>query len=403
MRDDKLIQQYFERYSEISLPQLNDWPHTYEWALVIPVWRETSEFLQRLQRGLLSQHSVLLIVVINRPDDTPACPANRTLIEHIRSSFPCIWQHPALSAELFALQQSGILLLDRESSGVPAREGVGAARKLGCDFAAALHCRKAVANPWLHTTDADAVLPDNYLTATQPLDKRYTAACYQFRHSDQHDDISRATQLYQRHMEHYREGLESAGSPYAFHTIGSTLAFHCKPYLQARGFPRKAAGEDFYLLNKMAKLGSIATLTPCITLQSRASDRVPFGTGPSCQNFLEQLRQGISPTTYHPDIFVQLKHWLHDANSMLQANDVEVWNRVLEQQPSAMKAILSELGIAKLFKHLTQSEDVDWKRRHFHDWFDGFRTLRVVLHLHREAFTPVAIESLPNARKQEVD
>ena len=54
--------------------------------------------------------------------------------------------------------------------------------------------------------------------------------------------------------------------------------FHLDTAL-SHGFPRRNATEDFYILNKLAKVGSIARLagTPVI-LEGRLSDRVPIGT-----------------------------------------------------------------------------------------------------------------------------
>ena len=69
-----------------------------------------------------------------------------------------------------------------------------------------------------------------------------------------------ATALYELRLHHYVLGLEYAGSPYAYHTLGSCLAVKADAYAQVRGFPKRAGAEDFYLLNKLAKLGAMPRL-----------------------------------------------------------------------------------------------------------------------------------------------
>ena len=68
------------------------------------------------------------------------------------------------------------------------------------------------------------------------------------------------SRLYEYSLRYYVAGLTYAQSPYAFHTIGSTMAVNAEHYASVRGFPRREAGEDFYLLNKLAKVGSVHTL-----------------------------------------------------------------------------------------------------------------------------------------------
>ena len=78
------------------------------------------------------------------------------------------------------------------------------------------------------------------------------------------DNIYAATKRYEQALTYYVEQLQQAGSPYAFHTLGSCIATPLSYYCHARGFPKKSGGEDFYLLNKLAKLGKILTVDSCI-------------------------------------------------------------------------------------------------------------------------------------------
>ena len=61
-------------------------------------------------------------------------------------------------------------------------------------------------------------------------------------------------------MSYYVAGLAMAGSRYAHHSLGSTIAVHAKTYAAVRGYPKRSAGEDFYLLNKICKLAPVERL-----------------------------------------------------------------------------------------------------------------------------------------------
>jgi len=47
--------------------------------------------------------------------------------------------------------------------------------------------------------------------------------------------------------------LQQAGSPYAYHTIGSAFACRAEAYIAAGGMNRRHAAEDFYFLQQLAK------------------------------------------------------------------------------------------------------------------------------------------------------
>ena len=143
-----------------------------------------------------------------------------------------------------------------------------------------------------------------------------------------------------------------------------------------RGFPRRSGGEDFYLLNKVAKLGPVATdVTPTIELEGRVSDRVPFGTGPAVAKLVASAEPAASPLFYHPHSFHALKT-LHDNLEVLYQDQT-----LIDGAPNEPHAItvLKRLGIEKALAHCNRhGRDFEGWRRHFHQWFDGFRTLKFI-------------------------
>ncbi|MEM4247718.1 MAG: hypothetical protein QXH80_00460, partial [Candidatus Nanoarchaeia archaeon] len=99
-------------------------------------------------------------------------------------------------------------------------------------------------------------------------------------------------------------GLTFAGSPYAYHTLGSAMAFRASAYISAGGMPRKNGGEDFYMLQALRKIGRIGLISnTTVYPSSRISDRVPFGTGPRLKQYLDGTKNNY---VYNPQIFKDL-------------------------------------------------------------------------------------------------
>ncbi|MAZ88538.1 MAG: hypothetical protein CL693_12925 [Cellvibrionaceae bacterium] len=394
----KAIHQYLERYAEAEAQELSQqlklWPESarYKQVLVIPVYDESDEFIQRLRHSKLGQQT-LLIAVVNRPDNISDCPANDVFLLKLSSTFEQRWQHHQL--QLLSHPSLDILLVDRHQHPIPHKQGVGLARKLGCDLAASLIHQGIIESSWIHSSDADAELPEDYFQ-TDALDHNYAAATYSFDHKRGGDPVAIATQLYQQTLWDYVNGLESAGSPYAFHTIGSIIAVNYAHYCQARGFPKRAGGEDFYLLNKLRKLGRVAQLPALITLTPRLSHRVPFGTGPATAKILESLENNQPITTYDPILFERLGQCLNIIELAIRQQQPPA--DACLQLPSETRAALEQLGVNKCFSHLEQSRDAKMKLQHFHDWMDAFRTLKFVRLLQANHYPniPLPTESQPH-------
>lgn len=388
----KYLQQYSESEAKIIAHDIieNYSGKPYEFVLTIPAYRENSDFFLRLKNTLLLSHHILLIVVINQPDDskTPTdINKNQQLWDSIHQQ--CDSQHTTQGFSFLHWQSSSTLLIDRFSEGqrIPKKQGVGLARKIACDIACHLIDANIVKNPWIHTTDADTRLPDNYFLAlAEQAQQQHSAAVYGFKHQIANGEISNATQSYEKALNYYVEGLEWAGSPYSFHTMGSCIAIHAHFYMQARGYPKRAGGEDFYLLNKMAKLGSILKINHCeIKIDARLSDRVPFGTGPA----VEKILQTHDFDYYNPEIFLALKAILQAAASLFDhKNKPRQW---LAQLSTQQQVAVCNIGIENFFTHLSKQINTATQcRHHWHDWLDAFKTLKLIHALEKD-YPKVAI------------
>ncbi len=365
---------YLSRYAEPDTDLVTTLPGQWQSALVTPAYKETGAFLD--------SHTAperLLILVVNRPDNDSDTRWAQQLLEMLGAAK---WQQAHISlhcAEQTALN-GDVLLIDRCLSGppLPAKQGVGLARKIGCDIACRLHSRQQILCPWIGSSDADALLPGHYDTALSGLPTDAAAAMFPFNHRPESVPAYAVT-LYELHMLYYVSGLRFAGSPYAWPTIGSCMAINVVHYQQARGFPKRAAGEDFYLLDKLTKLGGVAHVSnPHIEVSGRASQRVPFGTGPALRKIAD-LSSTAAFTSYHPASFVLLKAALEALR--MAAIDSEVCLQQAARHNACDYSHLRSLwqqfqcdnAIATAWKN---NPDNKRRQRALFTWFDGFKCLK---------------------------
>ncbi|MEZ4741441.1 MAG: hypothetical protein R3B45_03195 [Bdellovibrionota bacterium] len=293
-----------------------------------------------------------------------------------------------------------VLIVDKFSDGseLHVKQGVGLARKIGADIATMLCAYRLVHFPIIFNTDGDAQVGRDYFSLKEfdvfPGEAdTYLNDFFHETPADMPFFQRKAIQVYESYMATYVHGLEEAGSPYAYHSLGSIIATHVSAYVSVRGFPKRQAGEDFYLLNKLAKVGKIhrRSLSEPIILQARISRRVPFGTGPAIEKISSLLENGddISSYQYDKRLFAALKSWLFAAYSFLQKHG---------DFKTVFLAQLDFFGLlpfeSALLKYLTDSGAIDALARadrcsecriravkNFNDWFDAFRTMKLVHHV----------------------
>lgn len=340
---------YLGRYAEPEAMHARSLSRTYRHVLSIPAFDEPDDFLQRLlPRGAAD---LLIILVANVPDqvrrEDAALARTRRLLD--------------LAGELDRARNVDITLADRVNTPVPKREGVGLARKIGADIALRHIVDRRIEVPVIFSSDADAALPPGYFEAAVGEAAGWV---YPFVHTSPDRDLARRGLMYELSLRYYVNRLEYAGSPYAFHTVGSCLAVDARSYAKVRGFPRRNAAEDFYLLNKLAKVGWIRRLKqPVIEIEARASTRVPFGTGPALARV---PRDPAAMTGYASATFEALRMF-HES----------VAAGTTPSQP--VPGLLEAIG------YQTKRDD-----RAIHTWFDAFRTLKFV-HAARSEFPDTSL------------
>ncbi len=395
------VEKYIARYLEPEGRAVQKVGKTFGHAIVIPAYDEGENLFRTLRSipsGPLGE--VLTILVVNAPADAPhwVHPRSQQLIQQLRQELGAEFvQAGTPCLRWFSHPRGALLCVDRTGpDSLPIGQGVGLARKIGCDIALQLHAQGNLRSPWIHTTDADVELPADYfervpvaLEADMPA-----ALIYPFWHRcESPPELADAMHRYEVFLRYYVLGLADAGSPYAFHTLGSTLAVHALAYAKVRGFPRRDAGEDFYLLNKLAKVGPILQLDGApLMIRGRSSHRVPFGTGAALKQILAAAARGEGYRVYPPDVFLHLKICLA-ALELLSADrgreePIHYLRAAARIHPGVdaqqLHEELAELGYLSAVRHAEKiSRDSSTMSRHLHTWFDGFRTLKLIHRLTR--------------------
>ena len=391
------LQRYTARHIEAGLPQHTFTESHWHHVLVIPAYRESPALLAQLTQLPAMPQRTLVILVLNRPDSDPDARANTALRAALADTALPVTTRDAVAVTLLnASTDLYVHDLECEGGPTPAKLGVGLARKTGCDLALLWMLAGGISGQWIACTDADATLPNDYFAQLDAVAGDAVAAVFPFRHTNSGDSAcTTATALYELRLHHYVLGLEYASSPYAYHTLGSCLAFTREAYAHVRGFPQRAGAEDFYLLNKLAKIGPIARLTgTCIALESRHSARVPFGTGPAVAALLAQPLPADAALFYHPASFTAQRAVLDCLPELAQAPQAGPLGLLMASglEPELAQhaqAALESLGLANALQHCAQQGYTGTQfQRHFHQWLDGFRTLKFLHHL-RDAGWPL--------------
>ena len=265
--------------------------------------------------------------------------------------------------------------------------GVGIARKIGMDlslqvFDYTISCKKIIS-----CLDADCLVQNNYLAEIQKYFSRnnYSVAVVDFEHvipNDEHNE--KGILSYEIFLRHYVAGLLFAKSPFAFHTIGSTIVCDHEAYIKVGGMNTRNAAEDFYFLQKLAKNFKVQRITTTkVKPYSRESWRVPFGTGRSMTNFLFKEKK-IS--VFDPNIYIILKDWLSLFNSDYLLNPNLIQQESKKIHPELYCFLVNRRfneNWTKILNNSKSSKQIDYQRI---NWFDALETLKLIHHLRDISF-----------------
>jgi hypothetical protein len=350
----------------------------FDGAVVIPALAESDHLFATLQS--LAQNPLeilsrfLILVVVNHREDAPLLDKsdNEDTLKR-------------LAAGDSSLKNLYLGWVDASLKGLelPAKGGgVGLARKIGSDLSLP-RLRYGPSAPLLISLDADTLVRPDYLPA---LIRHFQATkvpgavipfCHRPGSSPDQDEAIRRYELFLRV---YVLGLRRAGSPYAFHTVGSAMACLAESYSRMGGMNLRAAGEDFYFLQHLAKTGGIAQVKGTVVYPSaRASNRVPFGTGRSISRLLGREEGAV--LFYQKDCFQILEEWLALIAQNLQSGGEEIRARS-ETISTHLAEYLDSIGFITVWGKLRKNfRDPSNLMAGFHGWFDGLKTMKLIHHL----------------------
>ena len=357
-------------------------------AVVIPSLAEAVNLpltLESLSHNPADQleRFLILIVVNQRADASDAETAdNRETLRMLP-----LWKEQFRIPNLF--------WVDAASSGreLPPKQGVGLARKIGLDLALSLLDYRHD-KPLLVCLDADTDVQPDYLPAITRHFAISSAggASIPYRHRSAPDQAGQsAIDRYELFLRAYALGLQLAGSPYAFHTVGSAMACTASAYVASGGMNRRQAGEDFYFLQQVFKTSGVANLSGTIVHPSpRASDRVPFGTGRSVGDMLSDGEQRL--LFYQPVVFSIVGKWLAYVSEHSGEDAASLLKGAAEISP-VLRNFLEQAGFCASWNNLKrQNCDAAKLSIAFHCWFDAFRTMRLIHELSDNVYPRIAPE-----------
>jgi hypothetical protein len=338
-------------------------------AVVIPACDEeewlfdTLVSLAKNRPGLLKK--TLILVVLNQPEQTSAevAAANCRTLQKLKTS------------PLNAVLQ--LAWIDACSPGLALPVGgAGAARRLGLDRV--LERLDSQLDPILICLDADTLVDANYLESVLQHFSGSLAggAVVPFEHqAAETKHLQSAIDHYELFLRCYVFGLQLAGSPYAFHSVGSTMACRASAYVGAGGMSQRPAGEDFYFLQNLAKTVGVESVRgTCVYPAARISGRVPFGTGPA----LLRLQTDPDQQLFYPvESFQLLGKFLQlVTRDLLFADTLQLEADRLNPE---LGQFMSEQKLATVTDRLRRNHlKTDQYVRAFHCWFDGLKSLRLL-------------------------
>jgi len=270
--------------------------------------------------------------------------------------------------------------------------GVGLARKIGMDEAVA-RFESNNKDGIIICYDADSLCDENYLVEIEKLfstNSKLQGCSIYFEHpifgQDFDENIYNGIINYELHLRYYVLALKFCELPFAYHTIGSSMAVLSSAYQKQGGMNKRKAGEDFYFLHKIISQGNFAELKTTRVIPSpRISDRVPFGTGRAMGEWVRLDSETYS--TYSFNSFKLIRDFVKLIPNLYKT-DFENFSAPnffpnFEVMQNFLNSENFKTAIVEIRKNSPSQETFN---KRFFVWFDAFRILKLVHFLRDNAF-----------------
>lgn len=370
---DKSLSFYLDKYQFVP-PQLDQHPHEdLNLVVVIPCFNEPDliRSLNALYNCARPKSAVEIITVINSGEHHP---------DKIKRDNLFALKEAEHWAEHYSSPEFNYHFLHFPD--LPEKHaGVGLARKIGMDEAVN-RLEWVDKNGIIACFDADASCDENYLTELENHFEKYNRSpgcSVHFEHplagAEYDPEVYEAICKYELHLRYYKEALSWCGFPFAFHTVGSSMAVTSLAYQMQGGMNRRKAGEDFYFLNKIIGLGGFTELnTTRIIPSPRVSDRVPFGTGKAVGEYIE-TETGVQ-LTYNVSCFSALKNFVNLVPDLFNTTLDERFFSGLD--PILLNFLKNDDYLSKLTEIQENTKEVETFIKRVFQWFDAFKVLKAI-------------------------
>ena len=347
-------------------------------AVVIPALAESATLMATLcslaENPPDELARFLVLVVVNQREDALAADRADNL-----STLELLTSGDAACSKL------RLAWVDAASPGfeLPVKNGgVGFARRIGLDLALT-RVNHANGDPILICLDADTLVRPDYLPALARHFEQNVAgaAVIPFYHQQgAYPEECRAITRYELFLRSYVLGLSQAGSPYGFHTVGSAMACRASAYVKMGGMNNRAAGEDFYFLQQLARTVGVGQVRGTVVYpSSRPSHRVPFGTGRSVSRLLD--REDGVVLFYNVACFRVLAEWLTLVSNHADMGSTALRSRAGEVSPCLVE-YLDTVSFEEVWDKLRRNHNSRLAfLTAFNGWFDGLKTMKLIHHL----------------------
>jgi len=407
MKERFLWNQYLQRYAVNGSWILNAGStEDISQVVVIPAYAEKEVLFSTLrslaQNQASSLNNAFVLCVINNREKSPdeVKINNQQTLAYLRClvgrrSLHSVQISERLKEQFVTINDAGLRLgyVDASSAGYALPDntgGVGLARKIGMDHALTILQKSPSRQKLIVSLDADTLVQNNYLAAISNFfTKKVKTAVIAYEHQEPIAEKEKAAiYCYEIFLRYWVLGLHYAKSPYAYHSIGSAMVCSADAYLDVRGMNRREAGEDFYFLNKLAKIGPIKYIQEtCVYPSARSSLRVPFGTGKRIHRFLAGEKDEYF--LYNPQVFEILSQFLLLMDHAHIQEGEEILDRAKMIDPCLVSFLHGYHFVEIWAKMRKNANHRDTLSHYFTCWFDGFKTLKLINYLSREFYPPV--------------
>lgn len=269
--------------------------------------------------------------------------------------------------------------------------GAGMARKIGMDEAIRRFNKINRTDGVIISLDADCLVSSNYLKRIESeflKNKACFCVTINFRHryeemADQKQQLG--IQFYENYLHYYKLACDFIGFPNSIYTIGSAFAVRADAYVKQGGMNRRKAGEDFYFLNKLTKLGIITEIIDAFVYPSaRVSNRVPFGTGASMTKWMNDAED--LALTYNFAAFLDLKKLFDRVDSLFRISPENLSEFITALPDSVQQYIQTLEFTAKIAEINHNSSSLASFGKRFFQFFDAFIILRFLNLAHHKHY-----------------